>query len=284
MQEILKEIQRKREALPLAQKTVADYILDHYKDVPFLTVTSLADAIGVSDTTIIKFSIKLGFDGYSGFRKALSEFVQTEMTMYSHLENRLEALAGQSTLDQVLSFDRSNVEMTLQNPQNRLNFDRLIAMLDRATTIYVCGFRTAAMQAEFLAASLTQQNRRVVTITPGSGHFTDQLGQITKDDLLIAFVFSRYSTEVIKALTLMRRSGIPCAAITDSLQSPAYGCSDVSFLCETRSCNYQASYAGCTALMNAIITGSSISRKEETKQFLKRLEDLFVEFDTFYHG
>lgn len=281
MQDLLKTMRRKSEELPPAQRAVAEYVLAHYQEVPFLSVTALADEIGVSDTTVIKFCLKLGFDGYSGFRRELSAFVQSGITMYSNLENRLDELGEQSTLDQVLSYDRANIEETLTNPINRQNFDRLLAMIGRAKTVYVCGFRTAAMQAEFLAAGLLQQDRNVVTVIPGTGHYADQLSRVTKDDLFLAFVFSRYSSDVIRALHLMQKEEVPCAAITDDAASPAYGLADLSFLCATRSCNYQASYAGCTALCNAILTGTSRERREETSRFLRRLEDAFTEFGTF---
>jgi len=282
MQEFLKTIRQKCDELPQAQRSVAEYVLTHYQDIPFLSVTTLAEHVGVSDTTVIKFCLKLGFDGYMSFRRSISALVQSGITMYSNLETRLDELGEQSTLDQVLTYDRSNIEQTLGNPLNRQNFDRLLAMIEQAKTVYVCGFRTAAMQAEFLAASLMQQDRNVVTVTPGTGHFTDQISQIGKDDLFLAFVFTRYSSDVIQALTFLHGEGIPCAAITDSASSPAYGLADVSFLCAMRSCNYQASYAGCNALCNAIITGTSLNRREQTTRFLKRLEHVFSDFDTFY--
>lgn len=282
MQDFLKTLRRKSEELPPAQRAVAEYVLTHFQDVPFLSVTALADEIGVSDTTVIKFCLKLGYDGYSGFRRALAAFVQSGITMYSNLETHLDELGEASTLDQVLAYDRANIEETLTNPINRQNFDRLLSMISSAKTIYVCGFRTAAMPAEFLAAALTQQDRNVVTVIPGTGHFADQISRITKDDLFIAFVFARYSSDVIRALHLLQKEEIPCAAITDDAASPAYGLADLSFLCATRSCNYQKSYAGCTALCNAIITGTSRDRREETTRFLKRLEQTFTEFGTFH--
>jgi len=282
MQDFLKTLRRKSEELPPAQRAVAEYVLTHFQDVPFLSVTALADEIGVSDTTVIKFCLKLGYDGYSGFRRALSAFVQSGITMYSNLETHLDELGEASTLDQVLAYDRANIEETLTNPINRQNFDRLLSMIAGAKTLYICGFRTAAMPAEFLAASLMQQDRNVVTVIPGTGHFADQISRITRDDLFLAFVFARYSSDVIRALHLLQREEIPCAAITDDAASPAYGLADLSFLCATRSCNYQKSYAGCTALCNAIITGTSRDRREETTRFLKRLESAFTEFGTFH--
>nr|WP_241426641.1 MurR/RpiR family transcriptional regulator [Dysosmobacter acutus] len=280
VQKLLKQIQQSSQDLPQAQRAVAEYVLTHYMDIPFMSVTSLARAIGVSDTTIIKFCIQQGFDGYSSFKKMLADHVQSEVTMYNKLEQQLDTMTGNNTLEQVLACDIGNLEATLSNPINHENFDRFLDALDKANHIYVLGLRTASMQAEYLASSLRVQNRKVFTF-PNNGHFVDQLCQVTPDDLFIAVTFSRYSTNTVKALQYLSTRKVPCAAITDSTTSPAYGLADISFICETKSFSYQGSYVACAALIDAIITASAKRRKEETTQHLHRLEDAFQEFNSF---
>lgn len=282
MQEILKKIRAERETLAPSQRTVADFVLSHYKDVPFLAVTALADKIGVSDTTVIHFCTRLGFSGYAAFRKALSEQVQSEITLYSKLNAQSEKLGQGGLLDQVLADEKQNLELTLNDPHNRQNMETLLGMIESAKTLYICGFRSASMQAEFLAQSLRMQNRQVVLLTPGNGDYTDKLSCMTKDDLFLCFVFSRYSEGAIKSLGWVHRESIPCAAITDERTSPAFGLADCALLCKMKSSSYQGSYVACSALCNAIITGTSLKRKKQTTQALERLEGLFAEFGTFY--
>lgn len=282
MQQLLKNLQLLSASLPQAQRKAAEYILSHYQDVPFLSVTELAARIGVSDTTVIKLCARLGYTGYLGFRRELAALVRSDMTMYANLENRIEGVDGESVLDQVMACDLQNVERTLTDPQNRRAFPRLLERLDRARRVYVCGFRTAASQAEFLAVNLQLQDRDVRLMVPGMGHFTDELCRITKDDLFLAFVFSRYSADVVQALSYLRERGVFCCAVTDGPSSPAYGLAELSFFCATASRSYQASYAGCSALSNAVITAASMRRMPQTTEYLKRLEDVFARFDTFY--
>lgn len=282
MQDILKKIRAERETFPLSQKAVADYVLAHYKDVPFLAVTALADKIGVSDTTIIHFCTRLGFSGYAPFRKALSAQVQSEITLYSKLNAQSDALGQNGLLDQVLADEKQNLELTLNDPHNRQSFEKILEMIESAKTLYICGFRSASMQAEFLAQSLRMQNRQVVLLTPGNGDYTDKLSCMRKDDLFFCFVFSRYSGDVVKALEWAHREAVPCAAVTDERTSPAFGIADAALLCKMKSSSYQGSYVACSALCNAIITGTSLKRKKETTQALERLEGLFAEFGTFY--
>lgn len=280
MQELLKKIQQSMQELPQAQKNVADYVLLHYMDIPFMTVTTLAKAIGVSDTTIIKFCIQQGFDGFSSFKKVIVEHVQSEVTTYGNLEKRLDNMADNNTLDQVLACSINNLEVTLNNSINRENFEKFLDLLDGARRIYFCGLRTANMQAEYLAFCLQTMNCPVTVLT-GNGSFVDQICQVGKEDLFITFAFARYSTNTIRAMEYLKRRGITCAAITDTTASPAYGLADIAFVCESQSYSYQGSYVSCTALIDAIITAYAKRHKDETTIHLRDLEQTFQEFDTF---
>ena len=65
-------------------KKVASYILDNYANAALLSSTELADNVGVSDTTVIRFSKALGFNGYAEFKKQLRVKVY-ESNMYDAL-------------------------------------------------------------------------------------------------------------------------------------------------------------------------------------------------------
>ena len=188
MQELLRQIQQSIQNLPQAQRSVAEYVLENYGQIPFLSVTSMAKAIGVSDTTIIKFCVRQGFDGFSDFKKFFTGHVKSEVTMSSTLESRMRNMSGSNLLDQILACDMKNLEDTMKNSINRCNFEPFLDMLDQARNIYVCGLRTSNMQAQYLASSLRVQGYQVIPFQ-GDGHLVDQLCQITPEDLFISVAF-----------------------------------------------------------------------------------------------
>ena len=63
----MNEIAAKIQKLSLTQKDriIADYILEHLDMIGLQTSTTLAQDIGVSDTSVIRFIRKLGFKGYA---------------------------------------------------------------------------------------------------------------------------------------------------------------------------------------------------------------------------
>lgn len=283
MKELLQKIQMAYNNLSATQKSVASYILENYKEIPFLSVTSLAREIGVSETTIIKFCMQMGFDGYGSFKKILSEYVQSEMTSYKKLELQAEEIKNDSnTLDRVCACEAANITQTLNNPLNRANFEPFLDLIQKAETVYILGFRSSAILAEYAALYLSQQNINAIAVTPGLGAYADTLCKIKQTDLLVAINFSRYSKEVVKAVEIAAKKSVPCVLITDSPANPIYPKVDLTFSCEMKSYYYAASHVGGLALINAVCTALSLSHMEETKEYLKKLEDLFEEFNTFF--
>lgn len=282
MQEIFNKIRTLYPGFSQSYKTVASYIMDHYQEVPFLSVTALAKKIGVSDTTIIKFCIELGFEGFGSFKKKLSEYVHSEITMYSKFEAVSGALSESNVFDDVIKQDTHNIQSTLGSALNRSNFERLLPMLESAKQIYTLGFRSSALLAEYMALGLRQQNWYVQSITPGYGDYIDKICLVGKNDLVIAFVFPRYSKDAVKMLKILKERGIQVILITDSRLSPVQAYADLIFTSDISSSTHIASHAGCISLIHTILTASALSRKEKTKEYLKEIENMFVSFDFFY--
>ncbi len=281
MNELIQIIQSSMSQLPNAQKQVAAFVLEHYKEIPFLSVTSMAEAIGVSDTTIIKFCIRLGFDGFSDFKKVISGHVQSEVTMVHRLESHLSGVGDEDTLDKVLACDVQNLRWTLNNPHNRNNFDQFVKLLKEAGNIHVMGFRNSAVLTQYMVLHLRQLNRNVHEIIPALGEFPDKLSVIREGDLFVGISFTRYSKTVCQSMQYIKERGIATALITDSPLCPCYPYADIPLFCGTKSLSHELSYVGFFSLVNALVVAISRDTRDETTEHLKRLEDLFTAFNTF---
>lgn len=55
-----------------AERRVADFIFDNYKQVIYMSVTQLAEAVGVGDATVIRFCQNAGFRGYQELKLVLA--------------------------------------------------------------------------------------------------------------------------------------------------------------------------------------------------------------------
>ena len=57
------------------KKNLATYVIEHYEQAVFMKAAELGKIVGVSESTVVRFAMSLGYDGYPEFQKSLAEWV-----------------------------------------------------------------------------------------------------------------------------------------------------------------------------------------------------------------
>jgi len=79
---LLGDIALKMPSLSKGQKILANYVTEHYDKAAYMTAARLGEVVGVSESTVVRFAIGLGFEGYPDLRRALQELVRTNLTSF----------------------------------------------------------------------------------------------------------------------------------------------------------------------------------------------------------
>lgn len=78
MESILHKIRFEYKKLGPSEKKIADYILKNEQEVTSLSINELANLSGSTAATIVRFSRRLGFKGFTDFRIGLAgEIIST---------------------------------------------------------------------------------------------------------------------------------------------------------------------------------------------------------------
>ena len=64
--DVLKLIDENYGGFSKGQKHIASYIKDHYDKAAYMTAAKLGSIVNVSESTVVRFAIELGFEGYPG--------------------------------------------------------------------------------------------------------------------------------------------------------------------------------------------------------------------------
>ena len=72
-QDIMLVLQEKAPSFSKGQKKIAQYIMEAYDKAAFMTANKLGKTVGVSESTVVRFAVDLGFDGYPSMQKAMQE-------------------------------------------------------------------------------------------------------------------------------------------------------------------------------------------------------------------
>ena len=273
--ELLTRIRREQDTFTPLQKKVATYVLENYKKIPFLSITALAENIGVSHYTVTKFCNHLGYSKFSEFKKVLSEYT-LDLIIYDKVASHAPSESGddpnQDCFEQGLADDLNAVQMTLTSPNNRQNLPQLLDMVDSARYIYLMGGRSSGYLAGLFASFLRYLNLKVFEIEPNNGDYWDRIAMIGPEDLVIAINLPRYTAHVVAGLGALPAAHVPIVLLTDSDTAPAGKYAELTFHCEVASTSYVQCYAGCLSLISALCRAISTHRKGQTAEHIHHLE------------
>ena len=79
-------ITSKMEDFSKGQRRIADYILENYDTAAYMTAFTLGQTVGVSESTVVRFAMMLGFDGYPQLQRAVQELVRSKLTSVQRVE------------------------------------------------------------------------------------------------------------------------------------------------------------------------------------------------------
>ncbi|MFV0496742.1 MAG: MurR/RpiR family transcriptional regulator [Candidatus Fimivivens sp.] len=281
MTELLNRIRQEQESFPAAQKLVAAYVLENYNQIPFLSISTLAKNIGVSDNTVVKFCIQLGYNKFTEFKKVFSDYAHSELVMFNKISESTEHDDDEGFFAQQIDEDVAAIRATLADVTNRENLPKLLEMMDKSKRIYITGGRSSGVLASLFANMLRYLGLKVYDVSFGVGDYLDRLSMVEKDDLVIVISFPRYTSLVVEAMRDLHEAGIPIALITDTGLSPAHPYSDISFHCTISSSYYFPNYTSCLSLFGVISRAAAATRKKRAAQHICQLEGWLLERGIF---
>lgn len=282
IEELLDRIRREHGNYTNSQALVANYIINNYYQIPFLSITSLARNIGVSNGCIIHFCKLLGYNRFTEFKKEFSEFAHAELIMSNKLMSSAPSESNEDDFMQKgMQADYASIEATLTNPSNKAALQNLLPLIDKANYIYVVGGRSSAILATLFASMLRYLDLRVLEVDLGSSNYPDRISMIRENDLVIAISLPRYTSNCISALNILHDRGTPIALITDTGLSPACEYADIVFRCAVASDFYFPCISGCLSLINVLCRSISASRKGSAATHICQLEQLLIDEGIF---
>ena len=110
--DILTNIQNDIHAFSKGQKKIAAYILSNYDKAAFMTASRLGKTVEVSESTVVRFAVELGYEGYPEMQKTLQELVRNKLTSVQRIEVASDQFGNQDVVSSVLQRDANAIRMT----------------------------------------------------------------------------------------------------------------------------------------------------------------------------
>ena len=148
--ELLQKIDEKYPRFSKGQKKLADDIRQEYDKAAFLTAAKMGEVVGVSESTVVRFAMTLGYKGYPEFQKALEELVRTKLNSIQRMEVTYGRISQGEILTSVLQADIEKIKLTMGSMDQEA-FEMAVDTILKAKRIYVIGIRSCAPLASFLS-------------------------------------------------------------------------------------------------------------------------------------
>ena len=238
-----------------------------------MTALKLGNAVNVSESTVVRFAIEMGFEGYPELQKSLQSLIKNRLTAAQRINITNDRIGDDGVLKNTLTQDMDRIRRTLEEIDPKA-FDRAIEKICSARRIYILG----AILARFLDYNfqLIFDNVHFVQAINTSGIY-QQIIHMNSEDAFIAISFPRYSQSTIKATAYAKKCNANVVAITDSMTSPLAVYANELLIARSDMASFADSLVAPLSLLNAIIVAVSARNKDNIEQTFGKLEKLWEE-------
>lgn len=263
------------------QKRIAKYICEEYDKAAFMTASKLGSTVGVSESTVVRFAMELGFEGYPALQKAMQEMIRNRLTSVQRIDVACSRIGDDNILESVFGSDVEKIRRTLEET-SRENFDKAVELICSAEKIYILGARSAEALAVFLGYYFKLLFKNVAIIDPSNESDTlAQMMHVDNEACVIGISFPRYCNSAIAALKYANTKGANIIAITDSVSSPIVKYSGCPLIAKSDMLSIVDSLVAPMSLINALIVAAIKKNKSKVSDTFRQLEEIWDEYDIY---
>ncbi len=271
----------RRKPFSQKQQILVNFLARNYQKLAFMNVPELAKETKVSQATIVRLAVMLGFKGYPEFQKAVQRIVSQDLTTVERLRLSVDAHEFDHPFQRTLKMDMRNLLRLYQHLSTE-EVEQIANRILQARHVVVAGFMSSAPLAQYLGYSLQRLLRHVSTITDDTLAARRVVFDLTRADLLIGFAFPRYPEAIVGMLKAASAGGTPRILFIDSSTSPIASLANYPVSVPVELLSFVDSLAAPLSLLATIIAEIVRRAPGKTAENLKSFEKMATRFGLFH--
>lgn len=258
--------------LSVKKKRVADFILQDYKKISLMTAKELALQCQVSEPTIIRFAVNLGFSGYLEFTRHVKNMVQMELSSVDRMLRATRQPGKATTLEKYYKNAVDNLENLIKSTSSK-ELETIARTIYQAQRVYVVGYRASAVPASYFGYFLQRIRENVTIDTRLSWEIYDSIPDTAGTSVIFAISFRRYSRKTIEFLCYAKKYNIKIISLTDKLISPVINLSDQYVVIDLKGVSFVDPVGHVISYLGALIHEIALMDTEKAMKSLKKFEE-----------
>jgi DNA-binding MurR/RpiR family transcriptional regulator len=280
--DVIDELRRRYDLLTQSQKRIAAYIVEHSQAVAFSTVDQMAAELDVNPSTIVRFTYRLGLNGFPDLQERMREMVRGQLSRTGDPinESHVAAHLDGTSFGASLSHDWQNLHRAISSVDTE-TFSRGVSILARARRVYVvAGFSTFPV-GHYFALILDRLRSDISLLAANDAFATSRLVEMNAEDCVIAFTFPRYAAATHRVVLWAKENKAKVIAVTDSPISAVGQIADVVLLAAAAGTGMQNSLTAPMAIANALLNGVASAKGAAALERYSRHDRLMNRWDAF---
>ncbi|MGP4079246.1 MurR/RpiR family transcriptional regulator [Pseudalkalibacillus sp. R45] len=253
-------------ALTKSEQKVADIVMQQLDQVIYYSVTDLADAAEVGETTVLRFCRKIGLKGYQEFKLAIAKDLanRTGDDSGNAVQNDLFTTISSYTIDAIH-------ETVSMNSEEAIN--KAIDMIDQASSVHFFGVGTSGLTALDAKNRFLRIGRRVdAVIDPHLQAMT--AATLSENDLVVGITVSGSTKDTIDSLKIAKENGAKTIAVTYHARSPITKIADAVLINGGKESPLEGSSLAAKIsqlfVIDLLCTGLALKHKQESLEMKEK--------------
>ena len=218
-------IRSARDEMSANEKKLADFILNNAPLIRDYSSQQIAGSVGVSQSSVVKFSQKLGYKGFTDLKLAIHESVVKRSSNVSVLHAEA-AQGGDISLKERLFRSKCDALSSVTELNDDKSILAAVAAIESANRIQVIGVGSALLIARDFAFKLMSFGKAVMA----EGDVQVQLAGMTtfgEGDCLIVISASGQEPDVVQIVKEARNAGVAVISLTNQSANPMSAVADI---------------------------------------------------------
>jgi DNA-binding MurR/RpiR family transcriptional regulator len=280
MQDLMQGISKSYKNFSSGQKKIVDLFIEEPIFLAFSSALEVGKRVKVSESTVIRWTQKLGYKGYAEFQQVVQRKLAEERLGQSADMAIASPPTNQSFLENLLDADiASIVEL-----KKTVDEDKLLQAVDsisQAKGVYVTSnFFDYGLAFSFTTwLNLTLGHAEL--LMQGDPDYFRKLSKLGAEDVVVAFIFPRYTRAALDTLDAAKKRGAKVIVVTDTPESPGHDYADIALEVAVNSNLNIDSYTAVHALLTSIMRFVYVKDHEKVKGNLEKVEIIYKEKNIF---
>jgi len=271
VESVIQKIRTHYSEMGPAEKRIADFVTGNINDIMATSISELAELCGCGDATVVRFSRRLGFEGYQALKIAIAGDLGSASTISSEIEKS-------DSCYEIFSKRINDIAVALNNTQAVLDAEALekaAKTIMNAKRIVVFGLGNSAAVASDAAHKFLRLGLNAQACT--DNHLQAIIAShIDRQSVAVAISHSGSSKDIVEALRLSKIGGAATIAITNYGSSPIVEAADICLFTKSEETRHSilamSSRIAQLAIFDAIYTYIVVNADKASMQAIYNTE------------